>query len=142
MPDRSLLRYVHEFRVAYHETDGQRRVHHANFVKYFEDARVEMLRAGGVTYKQIEDDGRLLVVTEMNVRYHLPAEFDDWLRLDVRVAEIRKVRLRHCYQIWRDDVLLCDADSTIACVGPDGRPKKLPPEFLAYSGETGLDPAF
>ena len=135
MPDPSLLRFVHEFRVSYHETDGQRRVHHANFIKYFEDARIEMLRAGGVTYRQIEDEGRLLVVTEMNVRYFSAAEFDDWLRLDVQVAEIRKVRLRHRYAIHRESELICEADSTIACVGPDGRPKKLPAEFLEYTGK-------
>ena len=134
MPDTSLLHYVHEFRVAYHETDGQRRVHHANFIKYFEDARVEMLRAGGVTYKSIEDGGRLLVVTEMNIQYFIPADFDDWLKVAVSVTEIRKVRIRHHYKVLRGDELLVSADSTIACVGHDGRPKKLPPEFLEYSG--------
>lgn len=139
MTDPSLLQYVHEFRVAYHETDGQRRVHHANFIKYFEDARVEMLRAGGVTYKQVEDEGRFLVVTEMNVRYRAAAEFDDWLRLDVRVTEIRKVRLRHHYQIFRGDTLICDADSTIASVDHQGRPKKLPAEFLQYAGKYDVE---
>lgn len=130
MPNRSLLRYTHEFRVAYHQTDGQRRVHHSNYLNYFEDARVEMLRAGGVHYKTVEDSGRLLVVTEMNVKYYAAAEFDDWLRLDVEVTEIRKVRLWHHYEVSRGDTRIASADSTIACVGPEGRPKKLPPEFL------------
>ena len=133
MPNNSLLRYTHEFRVAYHQTDGQRRVHHSNYLNFFEDARVEMLRAGGVRYKDVEDSGRLLVVTEMNVQYFAAAEFDDWLRLEVKVTEIRKVRLRHHYEVLRDQTLISSADSTIACIGPDGRPKKLPPEFLALA---------
>ncbi|PAY18356.1 thioesterase [Rhodopirellula sp. SM50] len=130
MPADTLLHYSHEFRVAYHQTDGQRRVHHSNYLNFFEDARVEMLRAGGVRYKEVEDSGRLLVVTEMNVQYHAAAEFDDWLRLDVVVTEIRKVRLRHHYDVFRDQTLIASADSTIACVGPNGRPKKLPSKFL------------
>lgn len=130
MHPNSLLRYTHEFRVAYHQTDGQRRVHHSNYLNFFEDARVEMLRAGGVRYKDVEDSGRLLVVTEMNVQYFAAAEFDDWLRLEVAVTEIRKVRLRHHYEVLRGDTRIASANSTIACVGPDGRPKKLSPEFL------------
>lgn len=131
MPADSLLRYTHEFRVAYHQTDGQRRVHHSNYLNFFEDARVEMLRSGGITYKDIEDSGRLLVVTEMNVQYYAAAEFDDWLRLDVELTEIRKVRLRHHYEVLRGETRIASADSTIACVGTDGRPKKLPDNLLA-----------
>jgi acyl-CoA thioester hydrolase len=130
MPNESLLRYKHEFRVAYHQTDGQRRVHHSNYLNYFEDARVEMLRAGGIEYKDVEDSGRLLVVTEMNVQYFAAAEFDDALHIDVEVTEIRKVRLRHHYDVFRGETRIASADSTIACVGPDGRPKKLPEAFL------------
>ncbi|WP_182865341.1 acyl-CoA thioesterase [Rhodopirellula sp. JC639] len=137
MPHDSLLRYSHEFRVAYHQTDGQRRVHHSNYLNFFEEARVEMLRAGGVRYKDLEDSGRLLVVTEMNVQYHAAAEFDDYLRLDVAVTEIRKVRLRHRYQVFRDQTLITSADSTIACVDAEGRPKKLPAKFLELATQLG-----
>jgi len=69
----------------------------------------------------------------MNVRYHAAAEFDDWLCLEVELTEIRKVRLRHRYEVFRDQTLVADADSTIACVGVDGRPKKLPEEFLEFA---------
>src|SRR6056297_844126 len=50
-------RHVIELRVAYQETDGQRRVHHANYLNYFERGRVEMLRAQGISYRQLEDTG-------------------------------------------------------------------------------------
>lgn len=137
MLDTTLLRYSHEFRVAYHQTDGQRRVHHSNYLNYFEDARVEMLREGGIEYKNIEDSGRLLVVTEMNVQYYAAAEFDDWLRLDVVVTEIRKVRLSHHYEVFRGETRIASADSTIACVSPEGRPTKLPTEFLELAQHIG-----
>jgi acyl-CoA thioester hydrolase len=137
MLDTTLLRYSHQFRVAYHQTDGQRRVHHSNYLNYFEDARVEMLREGGIEYKNIEDSGRLLVVTEMNVQYYAAAEFDDWLRLDVVVTEIRKVRLSHHYEVFRGETRIASADSTIACVSPEGRPTKLPTEFLELAQHLG-----
>ncbi len=115
-----------QFRVAYHETDGQRRVHHANYLNYFERGRVEMLRQMGVLYKDLEEEGLLLVVTEMNVRYHAAADFDDLLTLTTQVTEVRKVRIRHQYVIHRGDEKIVEADSVIACVDASGRPRRLP----------------
>ena len=119
-----------QLRVTYQETDGQRRVHHANYLNYFERGRVEMLRAAGLCYKQLEAGGFMLVVTEMNVRYHSAAEFDDLLTLTTEVTEIRKVRIRHNYTILRGDELIVEADSVIACVDKAGNPRRLPSAFL------------
>ncbi|TWT64637.1 Acyl-CoA thioester hydrolase YbgC [Allorhodopirellula solitaria] len=122
----SLLRHQLELRVAYQETDGQRRVHHANYLNYFERGRVEMLRSIGHDYKAIEDSGKMLVVTEMKVRYYAPADFDDLLTVTTDVLEVRKVRMRHRYRIHRGDSLLVEADSMIACVDRRGKPARLP----------------
>ena len=118
-----------EIRVSYHETDGQGRVHHANYLNYFEQGRVELLRAAGASYKDFEAAGRMLVVTEMNVRYLLPAEFDDCLRLTTRVLSSRGARIRHNYELYRGDMILVSADSTIACIDRQGRPTRLPPDW-------------
>ncbi len=123
-----------EIRVRYHETDGQRRVHHANYLNYFERGRVEMLRAAGLSYKDLEDSGQMLVVTEMNVRYQAAAEFDDLLVLTTEAIEIRKVRIRHRYRLERGSEVIVEADSTIACVDREGRPSRLPPGFVAAKG--------
>ena len=63
-------------RVRYQETDGQRRVHHANYLNYFEVARTEMLRASGITYRELEDAGVFLVVSEATCSYKAPADYD------------------------------------------------------------------
>ena len=117
-------------RVNYHETDGQRRVHHGNYLNYFERGRVEMLRAMGTSYRELEDSGLMLVVSELNVRYHSAAQFDDNLVLTTNLMEVRKVRLAHHYLIHREDELIVDADSIIACVDRTGRPKRLPQMLL------------
>lgn len=120
--------HVHRqtLRVTYHETDGQRRVHHANYLNYFERGRVEMLRSMGVSYKQLEDSGRMLVVAEMNVRYQAAAEFDDLLELETQLIEVRKVRIRHRYRITRNGEVIVEAESVIACVDRNGAPSRLP----------------
>ena len=66
--------FTYQVRVRYQETDGQGHVHHANYLTYFEQARVEMLRAIGESYREVERTGAILVVTEMDIRYRDVAE--------------------------------------------------------------------
>ena len=126
----SLLSHVLQFRATYQETDGQGRVHHANYLNYFERGRVEMLRASGISYRRLEESGLLLVVIEMNVRYQSAARFDDLLTLTTELTEVRKVRCRHRYQLHREDELIVQAESVIACIDAGGNPRRLPQEFL------------
>ena len=122
-----------EIRVTYQETDGQRRVHHANYLNYFERGRVEMLREMGVPYRQLEDRGCMLVVREMNVIYHAAAEFDDLLTLTTQVLEVRKVRIRHGYTLVRqsDNALIVEGESVVASVSPEGKPIRIPADLVA-----------
>ena len=90
-----------------------------------------MLRSAGISYKQLEDSGLLLVVAEMNIKYHAAAEFDDVLMLQTEVIEIRKVRMRHRYRIYRDEALVVDAESVIACIDRNGQPRRIPPDLLS-----------
>jgi acyl-CoA thioester hydrolase len=143
--DHPLAVYQMSVRVGYHETDGQQRVHHANYLNYFEQSRVEMLRAAGLNYRQFEATGLMLVVTEMHIRYRGAAEFDDLLRVTTRVVEVRGVRIRHHYEIDRDGEVLVEADSTIACIDRNGKVRRLPAEwgqrFLGQSpAEAVADP--
>jgi acyl-CoA thioester hydrolase len=126
-----LASHTIRLRVRYHETDGQRRTHHANYLHYFERGRVEMLRAAGLSYKALEDAGQMLVVTEMKIQYHAAAEFDDELLLTTETIEVRKVRMRHRYRIERAGGVIVAAESTIACVDAQGRPSRLPEPFFA-----------
>ena len=122
-----------EIRVRYNETDGQGRVHHAQYLNYFERGRVELLRALGHSYKDLEATGLMLVVTEMNVRYLGAAVFDDVLQLETRVVQTKGVRIHHSYRIVRqpssDDSLpaeIVEATSVIACVDREGKVRRLP----------------
>ena len=115
-----------EFRVRYQETDGQRRVHHANYVKYFEMGRIELLRANGISYKDLEDRGVILVVAELKCQYLRPADFDDLLNLTTRVVRASGVRIQHEYELKKGDELIAKGSSTIACIDTEGRVCRLP----------------
>ena len=113
-------------RVRYIETDGMGVVHHANYLAYFEEARVEALRRLGASYKVLEEQGFFLVVTRVEVRYRRPAKFDDELVIRLHIDRLTTVRIDHSYQVLRDGTLLVEGRTTLACVDNQGRPRALP----------------
>ncbi len=118
-----------QIRVRYAETDRMGLLHHANYLVYFEQARTELLRTAGWTYKDLEDQGFLLVLTRFEVRYRRPAYYDDLLTLRTSVERTTMVRIDHRYEVFRASDLLAEGTSTLACVDRDGKPQALP-EFL------------
>lgn len=119
-----------EIRVRYQETDGQRRVHHANFLTYFEMGRTEMLRAAGRTYREFEDAELFMVVSEATLRYHAPAEYDDLLVLRTRVEKVGAAHIKHAYEVVRGETIIVTGATTVVCVDREGRVRRLP-EWLA-----------
>ncbi len=116
-------------RVRYAETDRMGLLHHANYLVYFEQARTELLRSMGHTYKDLEDGGYLLVLTKFEVRYRSPARYDDLLTVRTTVERTTAVRIDHKYEVRSEGRLVAEATSTLACVDREGRPQPLP-EFL------------
>src|SRR5438445_8969860 len=88
-----------QIRVRYAETDRMGLLHHANYLVYFEQGRTELLRASGVSYKDLEDQGFLLVLTRMQVRYRRPARYDDLLTLRTTVLRTTSVKIEHRYEV-------------------------------------------
>src|SRR4051812_37960558 len=86
-------------RVRYAETDRMGLLHHANYLIYFEQARIELLRSLGVAYKDLEDQGYLLVLTKIEVRYRRPARYDDLLTVRTMVVKTTAVRIDHLYEV-------------------------------------------
>lgn len=113
-------------RVRYAETDRMGLLHHANYLIYFEQARVELLRNQGLTYRDIEDQGFLLVLTKVEVRYRRPAYFEDLLTIRTTVERTTSVRIDHRYEVLRGAELIAEGSTTLACVDRDGRPQALP----------------
>jgi len=113
-------------RVRYAETDRMGLLHHANYLVYFEQGRTELLRAQGFTYKTMEDDGFLLVLTKAAVRYKLPARYDEELTLRTTVTRTTTVRIEHHYEVLRDGTTIAEGETTLASVDREGRIQALP----------------
>ena len=113
-------------RVRYAETDRMGLLHHANYLVYFEQGRTELLRSLGYSYKDLEDQGYLLVLTKVEVKYKSPARYDDLLTLRTTVVRTTAVRIDHRYELLRGGAVLAEGTSTLACVDRDGRVQALP----------------
>ena len=115
-----------QIRVRYAETDRMGLLHHANYLVYFEQGRTELLRQTGRTYKELEDGGHFLVLAKIEVRYRLPARYDDLLTLRTIVTRATPVRIEHRYEVLRNGQLLAEGSSTLACVDREGRLQAMP----------------
>ncbi len=116
-------------RVRYGEVDRMGVVHHRHYLSYFEHGRTELLRDLGASYRDVEDQGTLLVVVETGVRFLRPAGYEDELLIRTCLGEARGVRIRFEYEIRRSGVLLATGFTVLAACDARGRPKR-PPEAL------------
>ena len=101
-------------------------LHHAKYWEYFEHVRTELLRQDGVRYRDLEAEGILFVVYKTACKYILPIRYDDLVTVRVQVARITRTRVDYTYVVELDGQRMCEASTTLACVGRDGRPRMMP----------------
>ena len=121
-------------RVRYAETDQMGYVYygnyHANYLAWFESARVQMLDEVDLPYTQLEAEGYMLPVLECELKYRSPARFDDRLIVIARVTEPPRARLLVTYEVFRDSTLLATGSTTHTFVNPKGRLIRPHPKFI------------
>jgi len=121
-----------QLRVIYGDTDQMGVVYYANYLRYFEAARNEFIRAKGLRYRDFEERfGLLLPVAEASVSYRSPARYDDLLTVEISLGEARRASARFEYRLLRDDgTLLCTGHTVHACVDRAGKVQRLPKELV------------
>ena len=116
-----------EVTVRFAETDAQGIAHHASFVVWLEVARVAYLEAFAGGYQAIRDQGLEALTTEVHVRYHDAAYFDERLTVWARCVGLRGARFRYEYRVTRGDELIADGHTSHAVVRRDTyRPTRMP----------------
>jgi len=117
----------------YSETDQGGVVHHSVYPVYFEIGRTELLRVNKVAYKDLEAAGIFFVVAELKIRYRKPARYDEQLLLETRCIDVKETRIEHGYKLTResDGTILAEGSSVLACVGPDGKLRRIP-DFMFF----------
>ena len=114
-------------RVYFEDTDLSGIVYHANYLRYMERARSDMLRLAGVDQRAAHDAGEgAWAVTDLHIRYRLPARLDDVLMVESRTVAVRGASVAIAQRILRNDTILTEAAVTAAFLSPEGRPKRQP----------------
>ena len=116
-------------RVYYEDTDLAGIVYYANYLKFIERARSEMVRAAGIDQTAMKAAGQVFAVARLEADYRAPAKFDDELIVETSVTKTTPARLTLQQVITRKSTLIFEAKVVLVCLGPDGRPTRLPPQI-------------
>jgi acyl-CoA thioester hydrolase len=139
--------FVWPVRVYWEDTDAGGIVFYANYLKFFERARTEWLRSMGIAQQELRDrTGGIFVVSQTDVRYHLPARLDDQLLVTVCLVEQGRasltIRQQVLLQSETDDTVLCDGTIRVGWVDANTlKPNRFPPALLDQLGQTALQRA-
>ena len=122
------------YRVIYGDTDRMGVVYYANYPRLFERGRAEFVRERGLTYKEIEERGFALPVTETLCHYYQPARYDDLLLIETKIGRIRRASIRFDYRIYKkegESEPLATGYTLHACTNEEGRIVRIPEFILA-----------
>ncbi len=127
-----MFSHITQVRVRYGETDRMGYVYYGVYAQYFEVGRVEALRSLGLSYKRMEDDGIMLPVHDLHVKYHKPAFYDDQLTITTRIIAIPSVRIVFNYEVRNEqDELITEASTTLVFIDKStGRPCRAPQALI------------
>ena len=129
-------------RVYFEDTDLSGVVYHANYLRYMERARSDMLRVAGIDQRAVFEAGKgAYAVADLAIRYAAPARLDDALLVVTRLTRVRAAGVSIHQRVMRDTVVLTEADLVVALVATSGRPIRQPRawteiyERLVWQGE-------
>lgn len=118
-------------RVYYEDTDAGGIVYYANYLKFAERGRTEMLRDLGYDHSRMtQDHGLMFAVRRCEADYRRPARLDDLLTVKTQVADIRGASMTMTQEILRGDEQLVHVAVRLACISQDGRPGRIPADVL------------
>ncbi len=122
-----MKKFIWPVRVYYEDTDAGGVVYYANYLKFFERTRTEMLRAMGYEQDQLMAEGIIFVVRSIQVDYLIPARFNEQLQVSADLILVKKASFDFEQQITRGDEVLCRGMVRIACLDAQTmRPKAIP----------------
>src|SRR4051812_31990953 len=124
---RTQAAHRHQLRVYFEDTDAGGMVYYANYLKFAERARTEMLRAAGISHAEmVAQDGLMLVVRRCLAEYHRTARLDDELEIETSVSGLAGASILLDQVVRRGSEILVEITVTIACVTKEGRATRLP----------------
>ncbi len=129
---------ISKTRVIYGDTDMMGVAYYANYLRWFEMGRNEMIRVRGFTYRQMEERGFILPVAEAHVKYLKSANYDDVIEVHTRVSEVGRVHVNFEYEVFRiangaEPELLATGFTEHACLSRETKkPERLPEDVAEH----------
>ncbi len=135
-----------ELRVRYAETDQMGVVYHANYLAWCEVGRTEYIRQSGMSYRAMEEAGVQLAVSDLEMRFHAPARYDDVVRVETRLTDVRSRTVTFDYVVVIADsgARLVSVSTRLISLDRTGRPTSMPApvrELLARAATVDTPPA-
>lgn len=134
------MKHIKEQRVYYHDTDSYGVVWHGAYLKWFEEGRVELCEMLGLRLDEMQKDGIVLPVVDLNVRYKASALFDDRLIIETGISELKpmSITFSHIVRNKNTDKIYVLANAVIVALGKDGRLIKRFPDYMTEAFEKGI----
>ena len=123
-------RHLYAVRVYYEDTDLSGITYHANYLRWFERARSDLLRLLGIDQREAIETGEgAYALSEVNLKYLRPAKLDDDVVIETRCTELGAASCRMHQVARRDSETLCEATLRVGFITPQGRPRRQPAEW-------------
>lgn len=123
--------HVFALRIYFEDTDLSGLVYHANYLRYMERARSDMLRLLGIDQRGAKERGEgVYAVAELAMSYRAPARLDDDLIVRSRLTQLSAVRCVIAQSVWRGTTELTRGSVTVAFLDPAGRPRRQPADWI------------
>ncbi|MBF9059273.1 tol-pal system-associated acyl-CoA thioesterase [Rhodobacterales bacterium HKCCSP123] len=126
-------------RVYYEDTDLAGIVYYANYLRFIERARSEMVRAAGIDQTEMKAAGLVFAVRRVEADYLSPARYDDLIEVRTRLTGLKGASFVMPQEVWRDETLLFRATVTVVVLTAEGRATRLPADIRAKIGSITAD---
>ena len=127
------------YRIIYADTDQMGVVYHANYLKYFEMLRGEVMREAGLSYRDFENEGFGLPVIEAHCEYKSSAKYDDVIEISGSVTEVKGLKMKFECEIHCGDRLICKGYTVHICINKDGHPIRIPEKLMQLYEKSIVD---
>lgn len=124
-----------EVKIYYEDTDAAGVVYYANYLKYMERARTEFLKGKGIDVAEYHNRGILFAVVDVNMHYKRPAKLGETIGVTTEITGMTSVTITIKHQVLKRDTLLVAATVRLACIAPNGKPRRIPPEFSSLHSQ-------
>ena len=124
---KSILTHKNNVRVYYEDTDAGGVVYHANYLKYAERSRTEMLRKYKIEQEVLKNNYSIrFIVKDLFIEYYKAAILDDYLTIKSLIIKISSAKIKMEQEIYRKNILLAKINITLGSINLEGKPSRLP----------------